>query len=123
MANFCIITGSVVDGSLTPISGAVIYASPIVESNVIFNTSSGYYKGLAAFPIRAISLADGSFSINLAKNALFRISIRYIGMDEVVLIPTTDTAVLWSLVGSKETVVTTSTGTTSTGIPGDDAPW
>jgi len=110
MANFCAITGSLVDGSLNPILGAAIYASPVVDSNIIYNTSTGYYKGLVSFPVRALSDVTGVFSINLVKNALFRIVIRYIGFDEVVLVPTTDTAVLWSLVGSHTTTIPTSTG-------------
>ena len=110
MAEYCVVTGSIVDGGLTPIIGATIYADPIVDSNVIFSTSTGYYKGLAAFPLRAITDDAGAFSFNLVKNGMFRISIRYIGFDEVVLIPTTDTAVLWSLVGSHASTVTTSTG-------------
>lgn len=110
MADVCVITGSLLSISSLPIPGAVVYASPIVDSNVILDTSTGYYKGLASFPVQSVTNDLGEFSISLIQNSLVRIHIRYISFDEVILVPTTPTAVLWSLVGSKATVIPTSTG-------------
>jgi hypothetical protein len=120
MAQTCNVQGVVYDGASNLVSGALIYASP-VNNNIILDTSTGSYVGISRVPYRDVSGLDGSFYLPLIRNSLYRVVIKYICFDEVILVPDLESVNLFTLVGSNSIVIPTSTGNVVIG--GTEAGW
>jgi len=116
--DLCEVYGKLVNGRKEPLPGIFIFASCVEHAKEVLDTSTGEVLGVGTHPSYSLSDETGSFKIDLIKQKQYRIVIRPIGYDRVVIIPNDDTVNLWTLSGvSINNVITTSTGTTIIGDP------
>lgn len=109
--DLCEIYGKLVTAQKEPLSGVFVFSSCVEHVKETLDTSTGEVVGIGTYPVYSISNSDGSFAINLIKSKQYRIIIRPIGYDRVIIVPNDETANLWSLSGvSINEPVVTSTG-------------
>lgn len=93
----CNIYGTIIDSTGEAFEGIRIYAIPTTIPAII-QTSTGI-TAVTYEPRSVVTDLDGYFTISLVRNLSFNITIKEIGLKDTIIVPDSDSADLFSLLG------------------------
>jgi hypothetical protein len=95
----CIITGTIINNSGTPVEGVLVSVIPAEIPAIITGTTQAIVQSTTI----AETTSTGDFSITLIQGVTYNVIIKAIGYEQRIKVPTATSAVLWTLAPITET--------------------